>query len=188
MNKPIFIVDFDCCLVDSISAFCETKDLFSCLAGNTNPLDVNRYNFSDIYPTITPKEIQDIFASYTFFDKLKFMPNAKSVLEKLSQKFRLMIVSIGTLQNISHKSIWIADNLPFIDDVILIKNNGNKMNKSIINTDNVFAFLDDHEGNLFSTALPQQYCYCYGETKSWNENWTGNRLRNWNEVEKEFLR
>lgn len=243
--KPIFIVDFDSTIADSISAFCKVKDdkirneyyaqsfiEMNSLKPNkikieeleykaenfihTNPNDVNRYDFTDVYPEITKDEVQEIFASWEFFDELKLFPYAYEVLEKLNEKYRVIICSIGTSMNISLKSIYINKKLPFIKDVILIRNGNCEMNKSMINMDNVIAFLDDHEDNLFNSKMKilnrlhcnilqmvkqqllkifgiisqknllQDFKYCYGDTKSWNEKWNGNRLRDWLDVAKQF--
>ncbi len=41
------------------------------------------------------------------------MDNAKEVLDRLKDKFEIVIVSMGVRPNLFGKKIWIKDNLPF---------------------------------------------------------------------------
>lgn len=112
------------------------------------------------------------------------MPNAKEVIEELVNKYEIYIVTIGTINNLVFKARWIERNLPFIKNLILIRNDGVQMNKSIINMQDGI-FIDDVETNLKSTNASVKYCF--GKIYEWNKEWNGNRLLNWNEIKNTLL-
>ncbi len=187
MNK-IFL-DFDCTIADSVKTYCNVYNLLYKEQNGYKKADynkVNRYDLKDQCDLIEHQEI--IFSSEKFFRYLELMPYAKEVIERLGSKYELAICSIGTLDNISYKSKWISNNLPFINNVILISNvvgvHGIKTDKSIINMEEAI-FIDDHAENLFSSNAG--FKICFGKQYEWNKNWTGQRCFDWKEVEKLLL-
>lgn len=147
---------------------------------------VNRYDLKDQCHLVDHQE--NIFSSEEFFKNLEFMPEAKEVLEKLSNKYELIICTIGTLDNLSYKAQWIKNNLPFIKNVMLLSSavgaSGIKMDKSIANMKDSI-FIDDHVDNLLSSNAELKICF--GKKYLWNENWVGERCYNWSEVENLLL-
>lgn len=125
----------------------------------------------------------NIFGLGYFFVKLEFMPGAPEVITKLSEKYDIIICSIGTYNNLSHKSDWINKNLPFVD-AILIKNKGVEMNKSVVDM-NGAIFVDDHMDNLASSNASTKICF--GKKYPWNEKWDGVWANTWKEIEKALL-
>lgn len=198
MNKPKLFLDFDGTVVDSISAYYQVyydkykdhKDFKS-----INPNNCIKWDLSDIAP-LAKDNIQDIFSNCLFFYYLKPFPNVIEILQKLKEKYQIIIVSIGTYDNISNKCIYINENFSFIDDFIGIVNKDIKMDKSCINmnesNDNPNIFIDDNADNLLSVQYPNLIRYCYGDKRTeWNSKWLdikGRQLRNWLEVEKELIK
>ncbi|WP_051542023.1 5' nucleotidase, NT5C type [Clostridium lundense] len=187
MSK-IFI-DFDCTIADSVKTYCNVYNSFYKERDGFKQADhnkVNRYDLKDQCHLIDHQET--IFSNEEFFKRLEFMPYAKEVIERLENKYELVICSIGTLDNISFKAKWIKNNLPFIDNVILISNvvetTGIKTDKSSINMKDSI-FIDDHVENLLSSNA--DFKICFGKEYDWNKNWTGQRCFNWKEVEKLLL-
>jgi 5'(3')-deoxyribonucleotidase len=178
-------LDFDCTIVDSIKAYCEVynkqfKDEQGYIFADYNK--VARYDLKDQCHLVDHQE--RIFSNEVFFQHADFMPGAEAVIQKLAQKYKIVICSIGSLDNISFKSQWIKNNMPYITDVVLISSSigssGIKMDKSVVNmVDSIF--IDDHADNLFSSNAKIKICY--GKEYVWNESWTGNRCFNWKEVE-----
>ena len=124
--------------------------------------------------------IQDIFASDAFFENLEFLNESTyEALRKLSERYEVILVTIGTFENIALKTQWIAENLPFIKECIFIVNNGCKMDKSTINMHGGI-FLEDHYSNLKSSNASTKICV--GKTYSWNEKWDGIRCETWDDI------
>lgn len=182
MKRKLF-VDFDSTITNSIKAYC---DAYAYLYKNNdkytepNPDKVNTWNFSCECPLATDS-VEYIFGHPYFFRTLELFPLAREVLQELSHKYELIICSIGTPENVSHKAIWVQDNLPFIKNVILITNDGVKMNKGIIDMSNSI-FIDDHIDNLISSNA--EIKICFGKEYSWNKDWQGLWGKNWLEVNK----
>jgi 5'(3')-deoxyribonucleotidase len=114
----------------------------------------------------TNNNVEKMFGCQDFWSWLEFMPNAKETLEKLNEDFNLIICSIGTYKNIERKSKWIARNLPFIKNCILINNGDIRMDKSIVDMSDGIL-IDDVASNLeLSNA---KYKICFGKIYPWNE-------------------
>ncbi len=167
MSKERLLLDFDNCIVQSSKAYVDT---YNYLYQNHPDFKLSdwtkssKWDFSDICPLASNPE--EIFAHPYFFKVLEFYDrDMKEVLKELTSKYQIIIVSIGTARNVALKSLWIDDNLPFIDDVILIKNKGCKMNKSLIDMSKGY-FFDDVLSNLESSNA--RFKFVFGEEYEWN--------------------
>jgi|LSQX01.2.fsa_nt_gb 5'(3')-deoxyribonucleotidase len=180
--KKLFL-DFDGCIVNSIKAFCQTYNYLYKYKADFVPADwmkVNQWDFGDQCPLLEGSEaVSETFASKHFFKKLEFMPNAKEVLYQLHKEFQIIIVSIGSHLNLARKSMWLYQNLGFVKDVILLNNEGTKMDKLLVNMKDSF-FIDDVASNLNSSNA--EIKICYGQIYPWNDEWQGIRCVKWNEV------
>jgi 5'(3')-deoxyribonucleotidase len=188
MNKPKFFVDFDLTIVDSIKQICKIYNILYQNHPEFKPADPNKiqqYNFKDVCPLL--KTALDMFEHELFFKDLEFINhNTYEVLERLNNKYQLIVVSVGTPLNLAQKSDWLNDKLPFIKDYILLYNNGCKMDKSVVNMKGKGnIFLDDIPSNLESTNCENKYLF--GKIYSWNLESQYDRCLTWNEVEKRFL-
>lgn len=170
------ICDFDSTVTNSVQAFIDTYKQQYNITNNIKWQDCNRWDMKDVAPLIDDAE--KIFSSKQFFDNLKFFPNAKEELEKISKKRKIIICTIGTYDNIYHKIKWIKDNMPFISEVIPIARNKCIMNKSLVNMKG-YIFIDDNENNLYSSNADIKINFTCGGIRSWNENWHGDRLYDW---------
>lgn len=182
--KPIVIVDFDETITKTNEAFIKTVNKRRDTKYDYKS-KVMKYNYTDIIPEMTSEEKLAFFGDKCLFDSLEFYENAKETLLKWSEYINFIIVSIGTSDNIKWKSEWIENNLPFINNVILLKNKNCSMDKSFIEFDNVIMYLDDHQDNLFSFLKndTKEKIYRYGRDTDWNKDWDGNRCLDWNEVD-----
>ena len=184
MKQKLFL-DFDGVIVDSVKAYCDLYNEEFKVYKNFNKANykkVNKWNFSDQCP-LAVSYIENMFSSYKFFDLLKLMDNNTiQIIKELQNKYKVIVCSIGTPENISYKASWIKDILN-IDDMILIAKNNAAIGKSIIDMSESII-IDDHEDNLITSNANMKICF--GETKSWNKNWKGIRVNNWSEL-KEFL-
>lgn len=181
MSKRKIFLDFDGTIINSAKAFCSIYNdayQFQPNFKSARWWEVNDYGFKDECPLLT--NIHDIFSSPLFFDRVEFMcANTKEIIEQLCDKYHVIICSIGTPENLSHKSLWLKDNLPCIKDYILIHNQGNKMDKSIINMSDGII-IDDVASNLETSNAKLKICF--GEDYSWNESFDGKRVQNWTDL------
>lgn len=151
MKKKKLFLDFDSTIANSVVAFCKTyNEIYGQAIGfkPANPDKVNTWDFSDECPL--EKDPIHIFGIGYFFIKLEFMPDALEVITKLSKKYDITVCSIGTYDNLHFKSEWLGQYLPFVS-AILIKNQGVKMDKSIVKMGKGAIFIDDHIDNLNSS-------------------------------------
>ncbi|MFW5891145.1 MAG: 5' nucleotidase, NT5C type [bacterium] len=181
--KKLFL-DFDLTIVDSVKAYCLTyNDLFE-NHPKFEPADYKKctnYDIREIAPL--SQNIYYIFGHENFFSYCDFInENTKEILKKLNKKFHIIICSIGNPKNISLKTMWIKENIPFIKDYIMLidnsKNNISTMGKSTINMKNSII-IDDHIRNLKSSNAATKICFGnYG----WNKNWEGLKCNDWKEI------
>jgi len=173
MNKMPLILDVDDSIINSTQSFAECYNLL--YKNHTDFAEAdwtkcNKYDLSDIAPLQT--DPLEIFSSKLFFELVKPFPNAVEVLEALTKHFDIYLCSIGTSQNIKLKLDYIEKTFPFIENILPIVNKHCIMNKSMINMENKI-FIDNVASNLFSSNASIKMCY--GEVKSWNEEWKGRR-------------
>lgn len=186
--KKLFL-DFDSTIVDSIKAYCSVyNSTYNQQAGfkEADYNKVNRYDLKDECHLVEHQE--KIFSNKALFEHLEFMPDAKEVIMELEKKYKLIICSLGTLDNISWKAQWIKHNIPSIKDIVLISSavspSGIKTDKSVVNMKGSI-FIDDHAENLVSSNAELKICF--GKKYEWNKDWSGERCFTWKEVRKLLL-
>ena len=132
-------------------------------------------------------DVLEIFESPIFFKLLKLInSNTYEVVRELNEKYHIIIASIGTPLNLSRKSVYLQETLPFIKDYILLYNDGCKMSKEIIKMDYPDSiFIDDHASNLVSSNAINKYIY--GKEYSWSKTNDYERLYDWTEVANKLL-
>lgn len=136
---------------------------------------------TDIIPGIDSSSIDKIFEYDKFFAVLDFMDGAYENLYILSSQYDIVIVTIGSLKNLSKKAEWIREHLPFIEKVVLIYNEFNDMDKSAIDM-SAGIILDDNQYNLWSSNAYTKYVF--GEIYEYNQDFDGERLVTWADVYK----
>ena len=185
MSKRKLFLDADNTITDSIKAFCESYNILYKDRPNFIPArwwEVQKWNFSDECPLLRndDKKVNEIFESELFFKNLDFINgNTKEIIEKLCNKYEVVLVTIGTLRNIALKSMWLKENLPCIKEYIFLVNDGCKMDKSIVDMEGAI-FMDDVSSNLNSSNAAIKICV--GEEYSWNDDWDGLKLVNWTDI------
>lgn len=128
------------------------------------------------------KHIKRYFTQPRFFEKVEFTDNAKEVLNRLKDKYEIIIVSMGIQPNLFGKEIWIKDNLSFAKFIGI--NMEDYKDKSHINMSDGIL-IDDEQRYLDSSNAKVKICF--GEEYEWNEYWKGKRCFNWTEVEKYLM-
>lgn len=187
MKQKLF-VDFDGTIINTIQAYVDTYNELYSDHPNFQTAEshlVNQYNMKDQCNLI--EDMSEIFTHHLFFQFAEFInDNTYEVLEKLNDKYQLIICSIGVPKNLAHKTLWLEEKLPFIKDYVLINNTTCKMSKSIVNMQDSI-FIDDIPSNLESSNADKNDKYLFGKIYPWNEGWIGNWCWNWDEVGERLL-
>jgi len=186
--KQKLFTDFDNTLINSTKRFCSIYNKIYKYHENFVPANwelVNTWNFKDQCSLI--ENVEEIFKMKRFFKNLPLInDNTYEILIELSKKYQIIIVSIGTYENISLKSQWINEHLPFIKESIFLAKNGSYSSKDLVNMSGKGnVFIDDVVTNLNSVQVERKIAF--GDIKSWNEKWNGERALNWTEVRELLL-
>lgn len=181
IKRKLFI-DVDGTITNTIKAICSLYNEDFDYHTNFKPAiwhNVETWNFSDECPLATKKDIYSYFDDPKFFERLEFMENAKEVLDRLSEKFDIYIVTLGTSRNLELKEKWFKVNLPYVN---FIGCNTSKYKfKDHVNMSGGI-FLDDRADNLENSNAEVKVVF--GDEYEWNSKWQGKRCWNWYEVEK----
>lgn len=183
-NKKKLFVDYDGTIVNSVAATCSCYNEDFKYYKDFVPVkwwEVNTWNFEECN-CATKEYINTYFNQQRFFDRLTYMDWAKETLDELKDDYEITIVSSGYSPNLKAKEIWIQENLSYCKFIgVNLKQYTDKSHLDM--SDGIF--IDDSSKNLVtSNALVN---ICFGDKYSWNEDWTGFRCNNWNDVKK-FLK
>lgn len=143
--------------------------------------EIDTWDFEECNCT-SKLHIDSYFNQPRFFERLKFMPYAKEVIEELSKYYKIKIVSHGYSPNLKQKELWIKSKLPFTEFIgVNLKDHNDK---SHINMSDGL-FIDDSSKNLVTSNAKE--CICFGDEYSWNKDWTDKRMMNWIEIKQYLL-
>lgn len=192
MKKDLYI-DFDSTIVNADKAICDIYNENYKNHENFIPADWTKHKnwaYTEVCPLIHELEekplevVRDYFGAHEFFENLEFYDNAKDVISRLTEKYKVIICTSAFPMNASKKVLWIEEHLPEVDEIIiLINKSGNGYGKArvpMMEEDSIF--IDDHPKNLYSTKASQKYLFKMSDT-DYNSNWDGATVSNWKEVE-----
>lgn len=176
--------DADGVILNSIAAICSLyNDDFKYYKDFT-PVkwwEINTWDFEEC-KCANREYIDMYFTQPRFFRTVTYMDWAKEVLTELSKEFEIVIVSAGKKPNLKAKEEFFKEELPFctflgVDMDVYVDKSHIDMSDGI--------FLDDVSTNLkTSNAMIK---ICFGDEYVWNEDWSGIRKKNWNDV-RDFIR
>lgn len=179
LEKNKIFLDYDGCIVNTIatitSLYNEDFQYYEKFVP-INWVDINTWDFAECN-CASADYINTYFNQPRFFKRLEYMDWAKEILGELKENYDITIVSSGYSPNLKAKEIWIKKNLSYCNFIgVNLKKYSDKshidMNGSI--------FIDDSSHNLETSNAELKICF--GDKYSWNENWTGFRCSNWNDV------
>lgn len=192
--KIPLIIDFDNTLADSIKVFEEYYNEKYKNHPDFKPAkaeNVTTWDFINEMPLLTHDEIEELFKSKYFFQKVKLKENAYEVIKRLhnSGKFEIIWCSIGTQENIINKCKYLEKQFPFIKNAEMIIQSGEiKMGKGevikkYVQNDILPIIVDDHVQN---TNNEDCWNILFKEKDAdWNKGFKGDFIvSNWLEVEK----
>lgn len=191
MKRDLYI-DFDSTIVNSDKAICRIYNETYKEYDGFIPADWTKHEnwaYTTVCPLIHQYEenpvqvVKDYFGSQAFFDYLEFYEDAKEIIGKLTEKYKVIICTSAFPMNASRKVLWIEEHLPLVDEIIiLINKSGNGYGKSrVAMMEEDAIFIDDHPKNLYSTKASQKYLYKFKET-DYNGDWDGPVVANWQDV------
>jgi len=185
-EKETIYLDFDGTIVNSVKSFCIVFNLEHIGQKDFVKADhtkVNSWDLQDECPQNSNK-IEEIFASDMFWHHLELInDNTFEILRQLKEEYNVIICSVGSPSNVSKKVEWCNRYLG-IEDMIMLSQSKLKMDKSCVDMSKGII-IDDHIDNLKTSNADVKICF--GEIKSWNEDWQGLRVRDWTELAKILL-
>ena len=185
MSKQKLFLDFDGCICNSIKSFCSVYNFLYQDHPDFKPakwMYVEMWNFADQCNLLNGEKdkVHNIFEHNLLFKNLEFMDDyTEEVIKKLCEKYMVIVASLGTPLNVAKKSIWLRDNLSCIKDYVLLVNEGNRMNKSVLQMQGA-VFLDDLIANLDSSNARTKIIF--GDEYVWNIGSSYPRCSNWTDV------
>lgn len=150
---------------------------------NKTGQDVTDWNFNNIVPSLTDKQIEDLFENRKFFDIVKTNPLAIKFLEE--HRDHIMLVTSGSPRNYMFKRIWFDDYGLYHIPIISVPYD---LNKTVVNMDRHNTghkwtmFVDDSKANLqlfanrtYPNFLVQfrEYDDDKNEQREWIKGWNG---------------
>lgn len=190
-NKVKLFTDFDNVLVNSTRSFCESYNILYKYHKDFTPANwelVNMWNMQDQCKLLKSEaDVLEIFETPIFFKLLKLInENTYEIVRELSEKYHIIVVSIGTPINLSRKALYLQETLPFIKNYALLYNENCKMDKEIIKMDYPDSiFIDDHVDNLISSNAVNKYVF--GKDYIWSKTDDYERLWTWTNVGNKLL-
>ena len=153
--------------------------------------DIKTYYIQDLIPKERYEEWSEFFNTKNVYDYCELLPNAYEVMEKLSKKYELYIVTAYIFRdneeysanNLKNKFIYLYNNLPFIPPQNYIFTS----NKEIINCE---IKIDDKLSNLEGTAETKLLFDAYHNKNIKDEELKQKgvvRVNGWEDIEKMLL-
>lgn len=189
MKRKLFL-DFDSTICDS------SKSIISLYPKFDRDVEIMGYpsytlkwNFCDVFPNVKKHIIHNLFDSKLFFDNLELFDGVYETLQEISDMgVEIIIVSIGTPNNIKFKMDYINKHLPFCTFIPLIQNGTHKFDKSIINMDGGI-FVEDRVDILETSNAAIKILYKNnGYDYEWARGWQGLTQTKWDENFKSYLK
>lgn len=184
MEKIKLFLDFDGTIANSNKAICDYYNYhYNDREGfvMADWTKVKEWNYTDQCPLFEEGAVKKYFSSANFFKSLEPMEGAIDTIKTLQDYFKIIIVTIGTQQNIQHKTKWINKYFPDIETIYIFNGQECIMDKSIIDMWEG-VLIDDALGNLESSNASIRIIF--GEETSFNKTNDPEyqRLVNWQEV------
>lgn len=178
MKKKLFL-DFDGCIANTIASICSCYNEDFVYYKDYKYIDwseIETWDFVEL-DCADREYINKYFNQPRFFERLRFMPYADDVIGLLTHQYDITVISMGYSPNLHGKKIWLMNNLPYVNYIGV--NFKEYSDKSHIDMSDAI-FIDDSANNLITSNAKIKICF--GDNYSWNKDWNGTRLYNWNEV------
>ena len=169
-NKKTIFIDMDCTLYNTVKRITEIYDEDFQYYSDYKKIpweEVTSWNFNEL-SAAPEKYIDHYFNQKRFFDKVEMYPYAKEVIDKLSDKYRIVFVSHGYSPNLRLKREYIKNNFPYADFIgVNLKEHKDKSCVDMSGDGNIF--IDDIPENLYKSNADIKICYGIYD---WNSTFT----------------
>ncbi len=176
-------LDFDGVIVNTCKA--GVKYLNKTLNNNVDWRTVKKYDFSDKFD-LKNIDIREIFKSSYFWDNLELFPNVYNTVQYLSEKYNIIIFSIGTYMNIQNKLNYIyntfSNNLNI--KTLMYCDEFHEFSKlDFLNLNYNSLYIDDKTSNLDKSNSKHNILFKpYGIETEWNMNDTYIEISHFDEL------
>ena len=107
VEKLKLFVDFDNTIANTSKAVVEI--LNKRYGTNSDYRKLYKYDFQDLFPGLSKKELCAIFNSKELFDTIEFVDGCKDTLSSLQEYFDIHVVTVITQkENLSYKQEWLS--------------------------------------------------------------------------------
>ena len=159
-NKKTIFIDMDCTLYNTVKRITEMYDEDFQYYSDYKKIpwkEVTSWNFNEL-SAAPEKYIDHYFNQKRFFDKVEMYPYAKEVIDRLSDKYRIVFVSHGYSPNLRLKKIYVTHNFPYADFIgVNLKEHKDKSCVNMSGDGNIF--IDDIPENLYKSNADIKICY-----------------------------
>ena len=190
MNKRRIVLDFDNCIADSIDAIVKAFNTVDCVDYGDSKL-VHKWNMNDLIPRADDKSIEQMFNSHLFWNNLKLYDGVLEFFETYQD--RIIICSIGSIDNQILKLQWIKKHLPKVDLLPVITDmciHPKSIDKRWIDMSNCI-YIDDSINNLGMSDATYRILFSdRGFDCEWNKSTDDNigywslLAESWNEIDR----
>lgn len=173
-NLKYIYVDMDGVLIHSCQAICDMLNEIQ--DTNFTGDEVLSWNFYEVCPNLTDKDVEEMFANPIFFQYVQWINGALNFIERY--KNHIVIVTKGTKGNIDLKREFLKEyNL---DNVMFCNLNLNESKGDIKMSQSLF--IDDCTINLNESNAKYKIMfkeYKDNREREWQKNWNGLVMYNW---------
>ena len=183
-QQPNIYIDFDDTIVESSKTF---VDVYASMVGVTDVKyeKLQDWEFRDLFPKITKKDIYEVFSHPAFFNNLSFVESSKEVIRELSKFYKVNIVTFGDRDNLVKKYEYITDNLVVESPIRFIGLEEKKYSTKRVVDMSDGIFVDDRIDNLLNSNAKVKILFKNYKDFPWNRLPPNSDIlvvNTWNEV------
>ena len=191
-NKITLYMDADDTILDSSKAIISILNQKYAISPPKTVNDMMDWSYRSIYKHITPNEVQEIYSSDEFFEKVEVNKEFLRFYQQNREKFNIVVVTKGTKANIEKKKIYLesvfGDNFEYIGMVFKNDADGNTImsyDKSSVNMRNGIQ-IDDRTDALEQTNANIKILLKNDKDRYWNRDYENIKnlyvANNWSDV------
>ena len=169
-------LDVDNTVMDSLTM--NVKLLNKKFGLKVKPDDVMKWNFSDVYPNATKKDIYESFDCNEFFENVKLIQGAEYFIN--THKDDIVFTTIGTPRNLEKKCEWLWSR--GFGDCKFLGIPTTKTKGDYDMSDGVIV--DDAQKNLFASNAKYKILFNHRQNwlTDWTDKWIGDTATSYHEL------
>ena len=180
--RDVIFIDFDSTIIDTSQSIINLHNKLN----NIKIIYTANHDWNWFPMIKTKEELSELFKLFDnkdfYGETLRVFPNSVEIINELSKKYRVIIVSKHEKSRRGISREWIYNTFPNVELVFLDSFDKSCVPKNIF-ADRCLCFIDDKSEALGSVKGLVDYRICYGNYSWNNTNWDGLRVINWKEVD-----